>query len=93
MVTPRPTIILHYIHLMAFFRTTWISRPQKGKPFWILIKQEMIGGSGVSWTICKSFALRAIQPCQYFTSQFLWVGCHSCHPTYIIKAPRPIIVI
>jgi len=28
------------------------------EPIWILMKQEMIGGSGsgVSWTICKSFA-------------------------------------
>ena len=36
--------------------TTWVSRHQKGKPFWILLKQEMTGGSGISWTICKSFA-------------------------------------
>jgi len=28
---------------MAFFRTTWVSRHQKGKPFWILIEQEMMG--------------------------------------------------
>jgi len=26
-----------------FSRTTWISRYQKGKPFWILLKQEMMG--------------------------------------------------
>ena len=26
-----------------FSRTTWISRHQKGKPFWILLKQEMMG--------------------------------------------------
>jgi len=28
---------------MAFSRTTWISWHHKGKPFWILIKQEMMG--------------------------------------------------
>jgi len=39
-----------------FSRTTWVSRLQTGKPFWILLKQEMMGGSGISWTICKSFA-------------------------------------
>ena len=39
-----------------FSRTTWVSQLQKGKPFWILLKQEMMGGSGISWTICKSFA-------------------------------------
>jgi len=26
-----------------FSRTTWVSRHQKGKPFWILMKQEMMG--------------------------------------------------
>jgi len=28
---------------MAFSRTTWVSRHQKGKPFWILLEQEMMG--------------------------------------------------
>jgi len=40
---------------------TWISWHQKGKPFWILMKSEMMGGSGISWTICKSFAPRSRQ--------------------------------
>jgi len=32
------------ICLMAFFsRTTWVSRHQKGKPFWILLEQQMMG--------------------------------------------------
>jgi len=32
-----------YIHLMAFFSTTtWVSQHQKGKPFWILLEQEMM---------------------------------------------------
>jgi len=26
-----------------FFRTTWVSRPQKGKPFGILLEQDMMG--------------------------------------------------
>ena len=33
----------YYIHLMAFFQDTWASQHQKGKPFWILLEQEMIG--------------------------------------------------
>jgi len=45
-----------HIHL-----TTWVSWHQKGKPFWILLKQEIMGGSGTSWTICKSFAPHSIQ--------------------------------
>ena len=35
-------------------RTTWVSRYQKGKPIWILLKQETVSGSGISWAICKS---------------------------------------
>jgi len=31
-----------------FFRTTWIHRHQKGRPFWILLKQEKMGGSDIS---------------------------------------------
>jgi len=26
-----------------FSRTNWVSQHQKGKPFWILMKQEMMG--------------------------------------------------
>jgi len=39
-----------------FSRTTWESWHEKGKPFWITMKQEMMGGRGISWTICKSSA-------------------------------------
>ena len=35
-------------------RTTWVSRYQKGKPIWILLKQETVSGSGISWAIRKS---------------------------------------
>ena len=31
--------------------TTWVS---KLKPVWILLKQETVSGSGISWAICKS---------------------------------------
>jgi len=34
--------------------TTRVSRYQKGKPIWILLKQETVSGGGVSWAICKS---------------------------------------
>jgi len=34
--------------------TTRASRYQKGKPIWILLKQETVSGSGISWAICKS---------------------------------------
>jgi len=34
--------------------TTRVGRYQKGKPIWILLKQETVSGNGISWTICKS---------------------------------------
>ena len=34
--------------------TTRVSRYQKGKPIWILLKQETVSGSGISWAMCKS---------------------------------------
>ena len=37
-----------------FSRTTQVSRYQKGKPIWILLKQETVSNSGISWAICKS---------------------------------------
>ena len=32
----------HYTHLMTS-RTTWVCLYQKAEPFWILMKQEMMG--------------------------------------------------
>jgi len=37
-----------------FCGTTRVSRYQKGKPIWILLKQETVSSSGISWAICKS---------------------------------------
>jgi len=38
-----------------FNGTLSVSRYQKGKkPIWILLKQETVSGSGISWAICKS---------------------------------------
>ena len=37
-----------------FSGTTQVSRYQKVKPIWILLKQETVSGSGISWAICKS---------------------------------------
>ena len=38
-------------------RFRWLSRwasTRKVKPIWILLKQETVSGSGISWAICKS---------------------------------------
>jgi len=37
-----------------FSGTTRVSRYQEGKPIWILLKQETVSGSGISWAQCKS---------------------------------------
>jgi len=57
------------------------------KPIWILLKQETVGGSGISWAICKSAPhYRQIPvPAPHHTI-FLQTGCPSCHPTNSIKA-------
>jgi len=34
--------------------TTQVSRTRKVKPIWILLEQEKVSGSGISWAICKS---------------------------------------
>ena len=41
----------------------------KVKPTWILLKQEKVSGSGISWAICKS-ASCSRQSCQHPTSKF-----------------------
>ena len=44
-----PLLLFKFILLLLrpfnglFSRTTWVSRHQKGKPFWILLEQEMMG--------------------------------------------------
>ena len=37
-----------------FSGTTRVSRYQKVKPIWILLKQKTGSGSGINWAICKS---------------------------------------
>ena len=34
--------------------TTRVSRYQQGKTIWILLEQETVSGSGISWAICKA---------------------------------------
>jgi len=45
-----------HIHLFngPLSGTTRVSQYQKGKTIWILLKQEIVSGSGISWAICKS---------------------------------------
>ena len=57
------------------------------KPIWILLEQEIVSGSDISWAICKS-APRSRQtttPAPHY-SVFLQAGCPSCRPTNSVKA-------
>ena len=74
--------ILHPWNILALFPGLpgWAGT-RKVKPIWILLKQETVSGSGISWTICKS-ASRSRQitmPVPHHSS-FLQAGCPSCCP-------------
>ena len=65
----------------------------KVKPIWILLKQETVSSSGISWAICKS-ATRSRQittPAPF--PQFLQAGCPSCRPTNSVKALKALSVL
>ena len=57
------------------------------KPIWILLEQETVSGSGISWAICKSASLsrQIIMPLPHH-SCFLQAGCPSCRPANSVIA-------
>ena len=60
---------------------------RKVKPIWILLKQEIVSSSGISWAICKSAPRsRQITTPAPRHSVFLQAGCPSCRPTNSVKA-------
>ena len=66
---------------------------RKVKPIWILLKQETVSGSGISWDICKS-APRSRQitmPAPHH-SVFLQARCPPCRPTNSVKALKALSV-
>jgi len=82
-----------HTHLTALFPglPRWAGT-RKVKPIWILLKQETMSGSGISWAICK------LAPCSRQTttpaphhSVFLQAGCPSCRPTNSVKALKEIL--
>jgi len=59
---------------------------RKVKPIWILLKQETVSGSGISWTVCNlHLAPDTTTPAPHH-SVFLQAGCPSCRPTNSVKA-------
>ena len=71
-----------HARLMALFPGLpgWVGT-RKVKPIWILLKQETVSGSGISWAICKTDN-HASTP----LLSFLQAGCPSCRPTNSVKA-------
>jgi len=78
---------------MAFFsKTAWLSQHQKGKPFWMLMEQEM---TGWQWhqldhmqIICTS-----LQTDNYASTpplSFFQAGGPSCRATNSVKALKPL---
>jgi len=51
------------------------------KPFWILMKQEMMGGSGISWTMDHLYIAVYRQPCHHLITWFLQARCLLFLPT------------
>ena len=60
---------------------------KKVNPIWILLKEETVSGSGISWAICKSaLSSRQITMPAPHRSVFLQAGCPSGCPTNSVKA-------
>jgi len=59
---------------------------RKAKAIWILLKQETVSGSGISWNICKSAPRSRQITMPAYHHSVLQAGCPSCHPTNSIKA-------
>ena len=67
--------------------TTRVSRYQKVKPIWILLKQETVSGSGIHsrhMQVCTS--LQTDNHASTPPLSFLQAGCPSCRPTNSVKA-------
>ena len=75
------SLVIRLTHTRTHTRLTalcpglpWWASTRKVKPIWILLKQETVSASGISWAICKS-APRSRQittpapPAQFFTGR------------------------
>ena len=53
---------------------------RKIKPVWILLEQETVSGSSISWAICVSTSLQTDNHASTPLLSFLQAGCPSCRP-------------
>ena len=63
----------------------WASS-RKVKPIWILLKQETVSGSGISWATRKSAPRSTDNHTSTPPHSFLQAGYPSCRPTNSVKA-------
>ena len=80
-------------HLSALFPGLpgWAGT-RKVTPIWILLKQETVSGSSISWAICKSASRsRQITTPAPHHSSFLQAGCPSCRSTNSVKALKALV--
>ena len=59
---------------------------RKVKPIWILLKQETVSGSGISWAIYASLHFAPDKHASTPPLSFLQAGCPSCHTTKSVNA-------
>jgi len=70
-----------------FSRTTWVSRHQKGKPFWILLEQEMTGWQWHQLDHMQIICTSLQTDNHASTSPLNFAGqCPSFRPTNSVKA-------
>ena len=83
-----------YVHTLTRLTALFPGLPgwagtRKVKPIWILLKQETVSGSDISWNIRKSApSSRQITTPASHRSVFLQAGCPSCRPTNSVEAPK-----
>ena len=61
---------------------------RKVKPIWILLKQETVSGSVISWVVCKSVprSRQTTTPAPHHSVFYRPPRCPSCRPTNSVKA-------
>jgi len=78
---PSPFIVSTHTHTPPFngpfSGTTRVSRYQKGKPIWILLKQETVNGSGICWAVgrlSRPSSSQCSRVCSSFTRLYIAVA-------------------
>jgi len=90
-ITYNITVIIMHTHIHTHSTALFLGLPgwagtRKVKPIWIVLKQETVSGSGISWAICKPAPrTRPITKPAPHHSVFTG-GCPSCRPTNSVKA-------